>query len=117
MRHFLSGATNAITLDTAIKLAGVLGTTEEWILFGSPADRLSEDDVLEMVGVAFEELQPGMTLGEIRPAVASALHGQIKLRLAGGEVRSIEDARSARATGAQSPAATSQDAQEESHTA
>lgn len=87
VRHFLEGRSQSTTLDTISKLAIILDTSEDWILFGDRSVGLTEDQVdeqtlSEMIGLAIEELQPGMSYAEIRQAVSSNLHEQLRLRLA-----------------------------------
>lgn len=79
IRNFLDGTNNSLTTETVSKLAGPLKTTEQWLLFGG-ASAVSEGVLREMAETAAEEIQAGMRIEEIRRAVASALHEQLKLR-------------------------------------
>lgn len=119
LRNFLDGMTQSLTVDTVAKLAEPLETSELWILFGDSEDApaVSEDALREMAETAVEEIQLGMGIGEIRSAVASALHEQLALHLSGGEVRSFWGEKLARGKGAQSRSPTSEDVLAKSRTA
>lgn len=106
IRNFLDGDTKSLTVDTVSRLAEPLKTSEDWILFGNRDQSLSGDVVQQMIDNALEEIQPGMSLAEIRRAAASALHAQIKLHLSDGANQAIGDEASVRDTGAQSPSPT-----------
>lgn len=87
IRNFLDSSTNSLTLDTVLKLQVPLKTTAEWLIFGAGSATISEDALREMVDTALSEMQPGMTIAEIRPLVASNLHGQLE-RVLSGQVAS-----------------------------
>ena len=87
LRNFMDGSSRSMTLETLAKLDNELGIDAGWLLFG-PADdqpsEINEDALSGMVDLALNELQPGMTFAEIRPAVAANLHGQLKRALSVG---------------------------------
>ncbi len=87
IRNFLDSSTNSLTLDTILKLQKPLKTTAEWLIFGAGSATISEDSLRAMVDNALSEMQPGMTIAEIRPLVASNLHGQLE-RVLSGQVES-----------------------------
>lgn len=117
VRNFLAGTTVSLTLDTVLKLAGPLKTTPEWMIFGDqPARAVTEDDLQSMVNDALSEMKPGMSIAEIRPLVASSLHGQLARVLSGQTVRDQAGKQSARGKGAQSGAPTKRSSPEEART-
>lgn len=83
VRNFLDGMTQSLTLDTVQKLEEPLGVSAEWILFGGAGVGLSAERIQQMVSEALDELQPGMSIAEIRQNVSSVLHDQLSLALAG----------------------------------
>ena len=108
VRNFISGMNKSVTLETIVKLAEPLKTTSEWLLLGDQdqgAD-INAEMLEAMVKNALLEWQPGMTAAEIAPVVAGAIHEQIVLSQAGGDVRDLFDVKIARDTGARSPAPT-----------
>ena len=100
IRNFLDGSSQSITTETIAKLARPLKTTEQWILFGDAEETGLDDDALSaIVGSAVEKIQLGMTLDQIKPAVATALREQLK-GVPGGSVNSLFDAHFERNEGA-----------------
>lgn len=81
IRNFLDGMSSSTTTETLSKLAGPLKTTERWLIFGSDNPTLSDAVLHEMVDYAVSEIQPSMSIGQMRNAVASALREQLKLHL------------------------------------
>ena len=106
IRNFLDGSTQSLTVDTVSKLAGPLKTTEDWILFGSREHAISGDAVQQMVDNALDEIQPGMSLAEIRRAAASALHAQLKLHLSDAAAQESSAQETSPDRAARSPAPT-----------
>lgn len=111
VRNFLDGSTSSLTLDTVTKLEKPLKTTAEWMIFGDqPARAVSEAELRAMVDDALSEMQPGMSIAEIRPAVASSLRGQLERVLSGQAALNRPESESVPDTTAQSRAATKRSA-------
>jgi len=115
IRNFLDGLSASLTVETVGKLAGPLKTTERWLLFGTSTDDLSEDVLRAMAEDAVSEIQPGMKIGQIRSAVASSLHEQLKLRQVVAGVQSKAADESVHNKGVQSRAPTTQSDQATLH--
>lgn len=119
VRHFISGDTRSLSLETVSKLTVPLKTSEEWILFGdaAPVSAITEEMLSEMVATAFEEIEEGMSPELILGTVASNLHEQLRRKPVVGSVRSISGAKIARDKFVQSAAPTRQGAPAKSRTA
>jgi hypothetical protein len=84
LHKFLTGANKSIKLDNLSSVADALGTPLSSLLFGEPArPALSAAELRAMVDDALSEMQPGMSIAEIRPAVASNLREQLERVLSG----------------------------------
>ena len=105
VRNFLDGMTRSLTIETVAKLSEPLKTSERWLLFGNQ-DAISERDLRDMAEAAAGEIQPGLSIAQIRSAVASALREQLALHLSAGASQSGPAEESVRDRGAQSPAPT-----------
>lgn len=103
----------SLTVDTVAKLAEPLKTSERWLLFGD-TQPVSEDVLREMVDYATGEIQPGLSIAQIKSAVSSALREQLALHLTAGQGQSAPAGAIAHGTGAQSLAATTEGEQAES---
>lgn len=112
VRNFVQGMNGSITVETICKLAAPLKTSEEWLLLGDRQKEVSVEALTPIVRNALLEAQPGMTLSELAPVVASAIHDQLELAQSGAEVRDLFDAKAARGTAARSPAPTTQSVRE-----
>lgn len=121
LHKYLTGQNDSIRLVNIAGVADAIGVSLDWLLFGRrtgvPASPLTEDVLEQMIGTAFEELEPEMQPEEIARIVASNLHAQLARHLAGGEVRRLSGARIARDKAAQSRAPTTPSSQEGSRTA
>lgn len=106
LHKFLNRSNESIRLINLASIADVIGVDLSWLLFGPRDQPISGDVVQQMIDNALEEIQPGMSLAEIRRAAASALHAQIKLHLSDGAGPETEVEASARDTAAQSPSPT-----------
>lgn len=113
IRNFVEGPTQSLTVDTVAKLAGPLKTTEHWLLFGE-REGINEATLVEMAEHAASEIQPGLSIAQIRSAVASALREQLELHLSVGTSLKTEDEELDPDTSAQSRAPTTGSEQEES---
>lgn len=92
LHKFLTGANKSIKLDNLASVADALDTPLSALLFGeAPRPVVSEDELRSMVDDALSEMQPGMSIAEIRPAVASNLHGQLERVLSGQAVTGPAD--------------------------
>jgi len=111
------GGIKSVTIDKAMAIANALGVSPAWLAFGDDGVDLSEDVLREMVETAVSEIQPGMKIGQIRSAVASSLHAQLKLRqvVAGVQSKAVDE--SAHNKGVQSRAPTTQSDQATLHNA
>lgn len=103
----------SMKLTQAEKLADALGVSADWLLFGEREASLSADAVQQMIDTALEEIQPGMSLAEIRRAAASALHAQLERHLSHGGLVANEGQASVPDTAVQSPAPTKRSARVE----
>jgi hypothetical protein len=113
IRNFLDGSTQSLTLDTVAKLERPLKRSAQWIVFGDePQASVSGEQLAQMVGEALTEMQPGMTLAEIRSLVASNLHEQLGRVLAAPEDPDQPAALTAPGTGLRSDVATKLSGQE-----
>jgi hypothetical protein len=88
LHKFLTGANKSIKLDNLASVADALDTPLATILFGKQESRaISEGELRSLVDDALSEIQLGMSLAEIRPAVAASLHEQLERVLSGQTVR------------------------------
>lgn len=87
LHKFLSGANKSIKLETIAAIADAMDVTLSWLLFGAelgPSETVLSGRQLDAIADrALDEIQPGMSLAEIRPAVAAALRAQLELVLSG----------------------------------
>lgn len=116
LRNFMDGSSRSMTLETLAKLDNELGIDAGWLLFGPAEAQTTEidaDALSGMVELALDELQPGMTFAEIRPAVAANLHEQLRRALSVGVAADRADGGSARDTASQPRAPTKRSAQAE----
>lgn len=90
-------------------VAHALEVSPAWLAFGE-GRRLTESELREMVQIAVEDIQIGMSIEEIREVVASTLHEQLETALAELPEQDSSDAGSARGRDAGSSSATSGDA-------
>ena len=112
IRNYLEGMSQSLTIDTVAKLAEPLKSSERWLIFGD-AQAVSEDTLHEMIEYAAGEIQPGLSIAQIKRAVSSALREQLALHLSVGAEKSPVDDMIAPDVAARSPAATTGDGQEE----
>ena len=115
VRNFLDGMTQSLTVDTVVKLAPALKTSEKWILFGDSQD-VSGEALQEMAQNAVSEIQAGATIEQIRSVVASSMRDQLALYLTVGGAKGSSGALTAHGTTVRSPSPTSEDALEEPRT-
>lgn len=99
LHKFLSGANKSIKVDNLSSVADAMGVPLTALLCdpvgpGEGRTVISEDALREMVDTALSEMQPGMSIAEIRPLVASNLHGQLERVLSGQVVSNPEDTES-----------------------
>lgn len=119
LRNFLDRATQSLTLETVAKIAKPLNIDAKWLIFGDdePAkESISADLLRSMVNDALSEMQPGMSIAEIRPAVAASLREQLARALSGQATSGHVGEESAPAIAAQSPAPTKRAAKVKSRT-
>lgn len=95
------------SIDKIEAVADALEVSPGWLAFGE-GDTLTDELLQAMADEAVSEVRPGMTIGQIRRVVASALHEQLKLHLVVEGVQRTSDGATAPGKGALSPDATSE---------
>ena len=110
IRNYLAEMSQSLTVETVSKLAEPLKTSERWLLFGD-SQVVNEDALREMAEYAAGEIQPGLSIAQIRSAVSSALREQLALHLSVGEGQHLADGPNAPGVAAQSLSPTTGDGQ------
>jgi len=100
LHKFLTGANASIKLETVSNIADAIGVSLPWLLFGAEVESneatVSEGQIAAIASRALDEIQAGMPLAEIRPAVEATLRAQLGLVLSGQLARPTrQDASSA----------------------
>jgi len=68
------------TIEKIEAIAEALRVSPAWLAFGDGPE-ISEETLKEMADYAASEIQPGLSIAQIRSSVASALREQLALRL------------------------------------
>lgn len=108
------GGIKSPTINKLEDIAAALEVSPAWLAFGEGAGKpqISAATLRDMAEYAAGEIQPGLSISQIRSTVESALREQLALRLLVVEDPSGPDAGIAPGTAAQSPAPTIEGEQE-----